>query len=57
MLQWKVFQQKIFYDAAGFGGNYIIVDKEHELVVVTRWIDDAKVADVLRLIIQSAEAK
>jgi CubicO group peptidase (beta-lactamase class C family) len=54
--QWKGISSKVYY-AAGFGGNYIIVDKEHELVVVTRWIDDSKVADVLRLIIQSAEAK
>jgi hypothetical protein len=37
--------------------KYIIVDKEHDLVVVARWLDDAKVADVLRLIIQSAENK
>jgi CubicO group peptidase (beta-lactamase class C family) len=54
--QWKGVSQKVYY-AAGYGGNYIIVDKEHELVVVTRWMDDAKIADVLRLIIQSAEAK
>ncbi len=53
---WKGISAKVYY-AAGFGGNYIIVDKEHELVVVTRWIDDSKVADLLRLIIQSAEAK
>lgn len=54
--QWKGISSKVYY-AVGFGGNYIIIDKEHELVVVTRWIDDAKVANVLRLIIQSAEAK
>jgi CubicO group peptidase (beta-lactamase class C family) len=54
--QWKGISPKIYY-AAGYGGNYIIIDKEHELVVVTRWMDDAKVADVLRLIIQSTEAK
>jgi CubicO group peptidase (beta-lactamase class C family) len=54
--QWKDISAKVYY-AAGFGGNYIIVDKEHEMVVVTRWIDDTKVADVLRLIVQSAEAK
>jgi CubicO group peptidase (beta-lactamase class C family) len=54
--QWKGISSKVYY-AAGYGGNYIIIDKEHELVVVTRWIDDAKAADVLRLIIQSVEAK
>jgi CubicO group peptidase (beta-lactamase class C family) len=53
---WKGISPKIYY-AAGYGGNYIIIDKEHELVVVTRWMDDAKIADVVRLIIQSTEAK
>jgi hypothetical protein len=28
------------YSAAGFGGNYIYVDEEHDLVVVLRWIPD-----------------
>jgi hypothetical protein len=45
------------YYAQGFGGNYIIIDKEHELVVVARWMDDAKMGDVLSLIEQSIETK
>lgn len=53
---WKGISPKVYY-AAGFGGNYIIIDKEHDLVVVARWMDDSKVADLLRLIIQSAENK
>jgi CubicO group peptidase (beta-lactamase class C family) len=53
---WKGISEKVYY-AAGFGGNYIIVDKEHDLVVVARWMDDDKVADFLRLIIQAAETK
>ncbi len=54
--EWKVISPKVYY-AAGYGGNYIIVDKEHDLVVVTRWMDDAKIAEVLDLVIQSIEAK
>lgn len=27
------------YYAAGFGGNFIVVDKENDLVVVTRWLE------------------
>ncbi|MBC7866811.1 MAG: serine hydrolase [Gloeobacteraceae cyanobacterium ES-bin-316] len=53
---WKGISPKVYY-AAGYGGNYIIVDKEHDLVMVTRWMDDSKVADVLKLVIQSAEGK
>ena len=53
---WKDISPKVYY-ALGYGGNYIIVDKEHDLVVVARWIDDGKIADVLRLVIQSVEGK
>ena len=53
---WKDISSKVYY-AAGYGGNYIIIDKEHDLVVVARWADDGKIADVLRLIIQSIEGK
>lgn len=53
---WPSASQKIYY-AAGFGGNYIIVDKEHDLLVVTRWMADDKVNDVLGLIIQSVSKK
>ncbi|RLD19525.1 MAG: serine hydrolase, partial [Bacteroidetes bacterium] len=28
--------------AAGFGGNYIIVDQENGLVVVTRWLEPSQ---------------
>jgi CubicO group peptidase (beta-lactamase class C family) len=52
--QWKGISTKVYY-AVGFGGNYIIIDKEHDLVVVTRWIDDAKVADLLHLVIKAIE--
>lgn len=29
------------YYAAGFGGNYIVVDEENDLVIVTRWLDNS----------------
>lgn len=29
------------YYAAGFGGNYIIVDDQNDLVIVTRWLDSS----------------
>ena len=54
--EWKGISPKVYY-ALGYGGNYIVVDIEHELVVVARWMDDTKIADVLRLIIQSTEVK
>ena len=41
------------YYAAGYGGNYIIIDKEHDMVIVTRWLDDAKLSDFMKLIVQA----
>lgn len=45
------------YSAQGFGGNYIIIDKEHDLLVVTRWLDDGKVGDLLKWLVKSVEKK
>ncbi len=52
--QWKAVSPKVYY-ASGYGGNYIIVDKEHDLVVVARWMDDTKIGEVLNLIVKSME--
>jgi CubicO group peptidase (beta-lactamase class C family) len=30
------------YFAVGFGGNYIVVDNQHDLVAVTRWLEPGK---------------
>ncbi len=54
--RWKEISTKI-YSAEGFGGNYIVIDKEHDLVVVARWMDDTKMGEVLKLIIKSIDGK
>lgn len=35
---WKGLSEDIFY-AAGFGGNFIVIDQAKNLVVVTRWLE------------------
>ena len=40
--QWKGLSENIFY-AAGFGGNFIVIDQEKDLVVVTRWLEPSKI--------------
>jgi CubicO group peptidase (beta-lactamase class C family) len=50
--KWKDVSAEIYY-ALGAGGNYIVIDNEHDLVVVTRWIDDSKMGDFMRLVEQS----
>jgi len=36
--KWDGVPEHVYY-AAGFGGNYIIVDDKNDLVIVLRWID------------------
>lgn len=38
--QWAGVPDHVYY-AAGFGGNYIIVDELNDLVIVLRWIDNS----------------
>jgi CubicO group peptidase (beta-lactamase class C family) len=43
------------YLAAGFGGNFIIVDQEHDLVIVTRWLNPEKRSEFLKMAIDALE--
>ena len=53
---WKGVSPEVYY-AAGFGGNYIVIDNEHDLVIVTRWMDSSKMGKLVELIIKSIENK
>jgi CubicO group peptidase (beta-lactamase class C family) len=44
---WEGLPENIFY-AAGFGGNFIIIDKENDLVVVTRWLEPSKIKEFMQ---------
>lgn len=36
------------YYAAGFGGNFIVVDKQQDLVVVSRWLEPQESWEMVR---------
>lgn len=44
---WEGLSENIYY-AAGFGGNFIVIDKENDLVVVTRWIEPSKIGEFMQ---------
>jgi CubicO group peptidase (beta-lactamase class C family) len=46
---WQGLSENIFY-AAGFGGNFIVVDRENDLVVVTRWLEPNKIGEFMKLV-------
>ena len=47
--QWSGVNEKVFY-AAGFGGNFIVIDRENDLVVVTRWLEPNKIGEFMQAI-------
>ena len=44
---WEGLSENIYY-AAGFGGNFIVIDKANDLVVVTRWLEPNKIGDFMK---------
>ncbi len=48
---------KNVYYANGFGGNYIVVDNEHDLVIVVRWIEGNKLSGLIERVIKSIGEK
>lgn len=49
---WPGVSEDIYY-AAGFGGNFIVVDKEHDIVIVTRWLEPSKIGEFMKLVVDS----
>lgn len=48
---------KRIYSADGFGGNFIVVDNEHDLVIVVRWLDPSKIGQLVQLVINAVATK
>ncbi len=46
---WPGLSEKMYY-AAGFGGNFIVIDKENDLVAVTRWLEPDKIGEFMTLL-------
>ena len=44
--------ESIFY-AAGFGGNYIVVDQNNDMVIVTRWLEPSELNEFLKIVYKS----
>lgn len=47
--EWEGVPDHVFY-GAGFGGNYVIVDSENDIVVITRWLDNAVLGELMTTI-------
>lgn len=47
---WEGVPEHLYY-AAGFGGNYIIIDEEQQLVIVTRWLQPSQVGSFVKQVL------
>lgn len=50
--KWEGLPEHLYY-AAGFGGNFIVVDDENDMVIVTRWLDPPQIGEMVRLVMES----
>jgi len=50
--RWEGVSEKVYY-AAGFGGNYIIIDQEHSMVIVTRWLEPSKIGEFVKKVMDA----
>ena len=41
------------FSAIGAGGNFIWVDREHDLVIVTRWIDPSQFDGIVKRVLSA----
>lgn len=51
---WADVPEHLYY-AAGFGGNFIVVDEENDLVVVTRWLESSQMGAFMKLLYAAIE--
>uniref|UniRef100_UPI00404883FA serine hydrolase domain-containing protein n=2 Tax=Roseivirga sp. TaxID=1964215 RepID=UPI00404883FA len=48
--KWKEVENESVYYAAGFGGNFIVVDKKNNMVLVARWLEPDKIGPMMKLV-------
>jgi len=46
---WENLHEHLYY-AAGFGGNFIVIDQENGLVIVLRWLEPSQIEAFLELV-------
>ncbi len=49
---WKGLPENIYY-GSGFGGNYVVVIPDHDMVIVARWLDSTKVGEFVKRVVDS----
>ena len=50
--KWDGLSNNIYY-GSGFGGNYIIIIPDNNMVIVARWINSNKIGDFVKKVIEA----
>ncbi len=45
--QWEGTPDHLYY-AAGFGGNFIVIDDKQDLIIVTRWLEPSEIGELIK---------
>jgi CubicO group peptidase (beta-lactamase class C family) len=53
--KWEQVADESIYYAAGFGGNFVVIDKQHDMVIVTRWLEPNKIGEFVDFVLKSVE--
>jgi hypothetical protein len=51
---WSSVPETVYY-AAGFGGNYIVIFEQLDLVIITRWLQPDKIGEMVRLVLEATK--
>ena len=51
---WEGVPESVYY-AAGFGGNFIVVDDTNDLVIVTRWLEPSKIGELVKMVVDAVK--
>lgn len=48
--KWPDVENSELFYAAGFGGNFIVIDQARDLVLITRWLEPSKINDMAAIV-------
>ncbi|WP_436517407.1 serine hydrolase domain-containing protein [Ekhidna sp. To15] len=51
---WEGLPDHLYY-AAGFGGNFIVVDEQKDMVIITRWLEPSKIGEMVRKVYEAMD--
>ena len=52
--QWEGIPENVYY-AAGFGGNFIVIDQDHDMVIVTRWLEPSQIGTMVAKVLKAVK--